>query len=163
MQAEDAAAGEVMSAGNDEFAIGAAEEDEAAGGDRDDDPDREPVEQHGGEDDLQKIERDERVGRAAGQVELHGQRRHVEQQLHHELCRGDAGRDAVAEQREEIERGQRAEHDEELDERQRDAEHHGDIEDGHDLAEHCQRAKLDQQQQVLAVGRLGRAGEKRRR
>ncbi len=63
-------------------AIGLGQPDETPGGNGDNCPCGPGFKQDRAENDLQKVERDERIGRAATEIELRGQGRYVEQQFH---------------------------------------------------------------------------------
>ena len=127
---------------------------------RDQRPGRAGIEQHRAERDLQQVQEGEGIGGAAAEVELRGQRGHVDQQRDEQLAVGDRGAMRAAQTGSTtLSSDQRAEHRAaSASSGRRNAEPEMHAADGHDLADHRDPAQLDQLQHVLAAGRVvGRA------
>src|ERR1700681_2297375 len=128
------------------------EPDEAAAGDDDQGPGRPRIKQHRRQRDLQEIERDKGIGRAAGEVKLDRQGRDIEQQCEEQLGVADDVAVTVPEQAHNVEPNEECDDDCQLSERQCDLEPEMDDKDRHHLPDDGKPAKLDQEKQVLLVG-----------
>ncbi|OWK21848.1 hypothetical protein AJ88_12385 [Mesorhizobium amorphae CCBAU 01583] len=79
---------------------------EARAGDQNQGPYRPGLEQHSAQNDLEQIEGNEWVGRAAAQIQLNSQCGDIEQESEKELHVGDGVLAAVPKQTGDVERGQ---------------------------------------------------------
>ena len=105
--------------------------------------------------DLQEVERHEGIGRSPAVIELDGQRRHVEDQRDEELRIGDGGAAVQHQKAEAVQRDEEQHHEAHRHERQRDPVPVLRQQDCQHLSRHGQPSQLDEQEQVLAVGRVG--------
>ena len=139
---------------NEQRTIEPCEREEAAARDCEKRPDEPCLQEHGPESDLQEIERHERIGRAAAEKELYGQRGHIQDERQEQFGIRYLGCETVADQTADIERHQEDEHRDHRRKRQRDAEPELNEEDGDDLAAYGQPPEMDEQQQVFLAGRI---------
>src|ERR1700739_4434375 len=128
------------------------EPDEAAAGDDHQGPGRPRIKQHRRKRDLQKIERDKRIGRTSAQVKLGGESRDIEQQYEEQFDVADDVTVTVPEQAHNVERNEECDHDRQLSQRQCDFEPEMDDKDRRHLPNDGEPAKLDQKKKVLLVG-----------